>query len=378
MNGIGVLHARVRMQMRGDAEITLRALLRALPRTSHRPFIEEFAKDSGLSGQVVEFSIWDPTATSQPFQIAFTVRRAGFLDWAAPSSELIPPFPTMVPPAASEDDFGSRQRIEVGSPDALRVRASLQLPVGYTLRPPVPVELANESHSYRSSYEVSGNTLKAERELVRHARELLKANAAQLMAFYRTIQADSAQKVTVNGSVRATPAFPVDATASELYSAGYAAFNQQNYDAALAIWDKDGWPHALLGGKRSRSADALSAYRIAWGAAEPRATSARKHARRLAATDRLEEFVSAARLQAVRERSVSFPGEWPMGKAESVLVVRRDGAPTSGCRTGRKRCASWKKPLPASVFRISSPATALSPCRSGCARPATPAGALPR
>ena len=130
LNAIRCLTAKVAYTLRGDAEIVLRTIVRAAPRSALKDVVTALAAENGLDGEVSEVITGDPAETAQPFQITFQLRQRGYLDWAAAQSE-IAGRPTMKFGFSKEEDRKGLERIFLGSPKKVHLHASVELPLGY-------------------------------------------------------------------------------------------------------------------------------------------------------------------------------------------------------------------------------------------------------
>jgi hypothetical protein len=219
VDALGVLHARVTQTMRGDSELAVRLILRTLPRDQWEAFAKGFAQALQLEGDVTDIEAGDPADTRQPMQFSFALRRGGYLDWAAASSEVSPLMPTIPLPPLSEDDVKRRDHLTLRSPATVRAHVVIELPQGYAADPPVPVKIAQAGLEYESAYRTEGTRVIADREIRWNARRVAAADFGAYATFVRAVEADLKQHVKVRGTASgAIPAVPADATAGEVYA----------------------------------------------------------------------------------------------------------------------------------------------------------------
>jgi tetratricopeptide (TPR) repeat protein len=172
-----------------------------------------------------------------PFELAFRFRSAGYLDWAAKSSG-VAVIPRVDFPFATEADRETMPRLVLGSPYRVQLNTEIELPPGYTIQPGVPVTTANAGFTYTSAYEASGRRLVVRRELSSTLREIPSQRFAEYSALIVAAKADFDQRPRVIGTMTEMPPVPDDATASELYSAAYNAFQAKKYKAAAMLWKR--------------------------------------------------------------------------------------------------------------------------------------------
>jgi tetratricopeptide (TPR) repeat protein/transglutaminase-like putative cysteine protease len=237
VNSIGVLSAKASMTFRGDAEITLRSALRALPRAMLKDFVAGFAKMSGIDGEVSDATTSDPADTREPFRVDFTVRRASTLDWAAERSELNVPLKLLLENSKPEDRK-DLHKIVLGAPGIQRLTAAIELPSGYEASAPTAVAVSRAGLDYKSRYSVSGRQIRLERELSNTVRDIPESAFGEFSAMAGAIEADNVQTFKVRGAVADAPAIPLDATRNELYAAGNAAWRVKRYAAAAALFKR--------------------------------------------------------------------------------------------------------------------------------------------
>lgn len=235
---LGVLDANVRLSARGDIELILRAALRMLRPEALNEFTWKLAEAFGLSGSTKEATASDPLATHEPVHVAFTTRRAGFLDWGAASSSLATDFGTVDVGLLDGDVSPLKRDTPLGAAAQSVRRATIELPPGYIATAPGNVSLSKHGFTYSAIYSVSGSRCTIERTLSSTASVLEAIHALDYTAFARTVKSDLAQKFSIRRVSKTRPEIPSDITASELYHAAYSAYEARDYDTALAFWKR--------------------------------------------------------------------------------------------------------------------------------------------
>jgi len=237
IDAIGVLDAKGTLAQRGDGELLLRTIVRGMPRTRTKDFVEQLVVEMGLKGEVSEASTSDPADTREAFRITFRLRTKGFLDWAAAKSQMRVGVMTSMP-FDTEDARKDLHRLHFASPSVVRVHAAIDLPSGYAASAPQPVNVTRVGIGYSSSYKVDQRRITVERELRLAARDVPAGAFGEYAALVSAIEADTAQKFSVRGNVTGTPAIPADATSDEVYKAGQDAWEADRYEAAVALYKK--------------------------------------------------------------------------------------------------------------------------------------------
>jgi tetratricopeptide (TPR) repeat protein len=238
VNPLGVLTAGVTFTARGDTELVLRSVLRAMPRESLDEFGKGFAAAIGFEGEISKFAFSDPLATRDPLELTFSVRKAGYLDWAADESTIAAPTGKLDTSTLDPDRTPLKADRKVPTSTALRRTLTIQLPPGYTAAAPVGVRAAKDAFVYTSRYDVNGSVLSVERTLEGQPRRLLVADAPDYARIARSIASDLAQTFKVARVQKTVPEVPADMSAAELYSAAYSAFNARDYETSVTLWER--------------------------------------------------------------------------------------------------------------------------------------------
>ena len=234
VNPLGVLVARLRMRARGDVELVMRSVARALPRAQVDEYGKGFFKALGFKGDVSDVKLGDPLATAEPYEMSATLREGGFLDWAAAKSSLV-----TGRGGVNLDGLDAVKADQLmGTPVRGDIRFHVRLPPGYTAVAPSGVTLSNEGFEYRSTYSSGERSITIERAFVRKVRKLEVKHAPQYAAMDRTIDSDLEQGFAISSERRGVPQVPEDMKAGELYSAGYSAYNVEDYETAAVLWKR--------------------------------------------------------------------------------------------------------------------------------------------
>jgi tetratricopeptide (TPR) repeat protein len=233
---MGTLDSRVAISLRGDAETTLRALLRTVPAEKHVEFLKGIAQGMQLTGELADASISDPTAARNPLILRFRVRRVDWFDRAKADS-LVLPLERSLLPYADESDWQGKTVVKLGSaPTEVSASAAIELPAGYVPRLPVDIAITRDYGVYRSTHKLEGSRLTVRRELTTKTVELPSERMRDYLAFVAAIRADEAQKIRLDTTAAAPAPDLKEATPSELYTFGLAAFDRKDYKAAVEAW----------------------------------------------------------------------------------------------------------------------------------------------
>jgi len=235
---LGMLDSRVTWEIRGDAEVAIRTALRTMPADRHVEVLKAIATSLQLTGDLVETSVSDPLATRDPLRLGFRVRRGNWFD-RSDGGPLVLPFETSSLSYATEKEWEGLMSVRPWpGPSESAQSVVIELPPGYVPKVPLDVSVARDYASYRSSYRLDGRRLIVERVLTMKPAELPPDRMRDYLAFAAAVRADPAQLVRVD-TPAAAPATPeADATPSEHYSAGMAAYRRKDYRGAIDAWQR--------------------------------------------------------------------------------------------------------------------------------------------
>lgn len=241
VSDLGKLTAHVSYTLRGDTELLLRTAFRRTPQNQWKQLAQLLATADGFRGEASDVTTSDPTATRNPFHVEYQIAQANFLEWSSKKSQLGLPLPRLGLPDVSEAEEGSEKTaepIEIGTPLDITIRAELTLPAKFALRAPVAVNVTRDYAEYRSLYKLDGNRVTAERSLRFRLHELPALRASDYLAFVRAVRSDEGQRVSLESETAGAPAVPETAKPDELYEAGVAAFQSNNYPAAVQLLER--------------------------------------------------------------------------------------------------------------------------------------------
>jgi len=242
INQIGKLEVTYDYTVRGDAELAFRVAFRGTPQAQWKRVVEYLNSYQGLSGDVDEVKVSDPSDTHHALNFSYKLTQANYLDWTTKTSQLAIPLPRLdMSWAAIDDDDEDRNKpyeFPV-APLESHETVKIELPDGYHYRPPVPINVKRDYATYASDYKLEGHTLTVTKQLVLSKREIAATRGSDLRAFVRNVIADGNQSMFVE-SLSATSAsnVPAGMSADDLNEAGLAALKNQNFRAASELLKK--------------------------------------------------------------------------------------------------------------------------------------------
>ena len=232
VNSLGKMTARVRYALRGDNEFALRTAFESTPKENWKGLAQTMATLDGLHGTVTKAQPSDPTATSEPFRLDFTLVTPGFLDWSQKRLLVPIPLPNFGLPNAPAS---ATEPVKLGSPLDVTATLSLQLPVNDAIHAPAGAGATRDYAVYRSEYNAQEHTVTAKRTLRFLARELPAAKRDDYQAFSNTVEKDQAQGLVVDNLI---PGVPDEAGVSQLMEAGATEMQSGRFANALKLFQR--------------------------------------------------------------------------------------------------------------------------------------------
>ncbi len=164
LNDTGKFTAHFSTTVRGDQEMALRFALRQIPSTHWKEVFQGALQNSPLRGaEISNLHVGDPSDTDNPLQIDYDLSVANYFDWWANEPKLPLPINSLRLPAP--DDDNKTDPLRLGPPQEIRAETSISIPIKYTVKLPIGVDVKRDYAEYHSSYKVVNNELVTSRSL---------------------------------------------------------------------------------------------------------------------------------------------------------------------------------------------------------------------
>ena len=233
----GTLSAAVEHSFRGDEEAYLRATLLALPRPEWQNLVLGLNAGMGLTGEVSELEITEPTAIGEPLTLSYTLKRSGMLHRYRQNQTLDLPRPPIDFTAVPDDAAAAEEPMELGELLSAQSRIELTLPAGFEARAPVAVAIDNDFAAYTSRYSADGSKLVAEREAVLKQHQLPPEHFREWTALRKTAQADAEQTFNLRRS-QGAPVAAEATDAAALHEAATSAAKAGDHATAVELFSR--------------------------------------------------------------------------------------------------------------------------------------------
>ena len=243
INQIGKLDATYNYTMRGDSELAFRIAFRGTPETQWKRVIEYVNAYQGLTGEVDNVKVSDPSDTHHPLEFSYSLAQPNYLDWTTKTSQLAVPLPRLDMSWANltdqDDDDRTKPYEFPAAPLESHESVKIELPDGYTYRAPVPINVKRDYATYASDYKLDGRTITVTKDLTLTSHSIAPNRGPDLRAFVRAVAADGNQSVFVESlAANSGSNIPSGMSADDLNDAGLAALKNQNLRAATELFKK--------------------------------------------------------------------------------------------------------------------------------------------
>jgi len=242
----GEFTGHIAQSYHGDAELFMRVILRTVPQSQWKEFMQRLSNGTGFAGEVSNPQVSEIEQTSQPLHFSFDYKREKFGEWD--NHRISPPMPPVgweLGPGVKE--IKPADDPELGSPGEMVYSSSVQLPKGWSAFPPKQVDLNEDWAEYHSKYSVTLGTFTAERRVVVKKNKVPLDQWDKYLAFRRTVYADE---------IRMTPIFNGDMPAG--VRGGFNEFMSEPNSKLAEILEPLGSAGVILATENTASSADLS------------------------------------------------------------------------------------------------------------------------
>jgi tetratricopeptide (TPR) repeat protein/transglutaminase-like putative cysteine protease len=185
----GVFTGHVELSYRGDSEVLLRMVFRQVSQSHWKETMQRFSYGLGFGGEVNNVVVSPPGETDEPLEISYDYLRKNFGDWD--NHHTIAPLPQMgIEVTKDSIDRKPLEPVLLGAPGKVIYRSRLELPAGYSMTPPVALNLVEPYAEYHTTNTLTGGVLITTRELVIKKSEVTLSDWEGFRKFGRAIGDD--------------------------------------------------------------------------------------------------------------------------------------------------------------------------------------------
>lgn len=173
----------------GDVELIFRSVLRGVPKSQWKQYMQNFSNATGFGGEVSNPQVSEVELTSVPLEFSYDYTREKYGEWD--NHRISPP----MPPVGWELPPGVKQKkpaddVEIGSPGEQIYLSKVTLPKGWTLNPPNDASLKEDWAEYHATYSFNDGVFSAERRLRVKKNKVPLADWDKYLVFRRGIYED--------------------------------------------------------------------------------------------------------------------------------------------------------------------------------------------
>ena len=193
----GTLEGKMKVEERGDGEITLRLLYRAAPQNSWQQLTQNIASNMGFAGTVGDVSVDSLDDTSQPFRLSFSYHRPDFPDWK--NARIVLPAPPIFVLELNEAQKQSSDPLPLGSPQDVLYESTVKFPKGFSPLLPPKVERKYNFGEFSAIYSVTDDTLHGALHFKITSSEIPGADRSRWSSLVKTVQDAETRYILVQG-----------------------------------------------------------------------------------------------------------------------------------------------------------------------------------
>lgn len=197
----GVFSGHIAESFHGDAELSLRAAFRRVPKSQWKELMQRLSRSQSFGGEVSNPEVSDVEQNGQLFRLSFDYVREKYYQWNDHDAShwIGPP----MPPMGGELAPGIKQKKpadepEIGSPGESYNRAALQLPKDWTMISPKDVDLNEDWAEYLATYSFKDGVLTVERRLVVKKTKIPLDQWEKYLAFRRGMFEDENRQILIS------------------------------------------------------------------------------------------------------------------------------------------------------------------------------------
>jgi tetratricopeptide (TPR) repeat protein len=233
----GTLEGKVERTVSGnDAEVLLRSVFRRTPMENWKQVVQQLSYASGFSGEVSDATASPPDKTDEPFKFSYSYTRKDYPQWS--ERRISPPLPPMTGIIPDEEPSHPIPT-SIGE---FRYESRVEVPKGYSPRPPASLDVPEKFAEYHAAYAVEAGVLQTKRTLVIKVREVPADQFNDLKKFFGAVSDDhdvyvscQQQHITPASYQEAIWALPYSSNtqAAEAYEDARGRYNRGNTAGAV-------------------------------------------------------------------------------------------------------------------------------------------------
>jgi tetratricopeptide (TPR) repeat protein/transglutaminase-like putative cysteine protease len=195
----GTFTGHAEQSYRGDTEAMLRAWFRTVSQSQWKEAVQRFSYGLNFAGEVSNVTVSPPDDLDQPLRISYDYERKNYGDWE--NHQIVLP----LPPMGVEVTKDSREKkplepVELGALGRVDYRARVELPPGYSMIAPSPVNLVEPYAEYHTTNVLDNGVLTTTRRFEIKKNEVALNDWDEFRKFGKAIGDDEFNFIRLSGS----------------------------------------------------------------------------------------------------------------------------------------------------------------------------------
>ena len=207
----GTLHAHVEGTNRGENELGYRYIFRRIPESEWKDFARKSFYGARLGGTIDSVRPGMADKTEEPFSLAYDYTLKNFSD--DDKHRFVVPLSPFNVPEIKDEDLNQKTPLWLGGIGETQYESRIELPKGWSITPPAPMDLKEGFAEFHESSEVKEGMFSTRRRLVLKTNQVAPDQLKSYMAFRKAISERHDTYIfmhmaaeTAAGSFMATPA----------------------------------------------------------------------------------------------------------------------------------------------------------------------------
>jgi tetratricopeptide (TPR) repeat protein len=231
----------------GDTEVLVRAMFRQVSESQWRETAQAFSYRLGFAGDVSNVKISSPEDMDKPFQLSYDYERQHYGDWD--NRQITAPLPQLgLEVTKDSKEKKPSEPVVLGAVGKIVYRARVELPPGYSMVPPVPLNLVEPYAEYHTKNVFEDSVLTTSREFVIKQQEVALSEWEGFRKLGRAIADDEFSFMRLSGASAAAPGKDEhlenendeggERDIDELFLEGKQAMQQRDASRAQELFEK--------------------------------------------------------------------------------------------------------------------------------------------
>jgi len=208
LDGSGTLDGKIRIELRGDAELGFRLAFRSTPQNRWQELTQNIVAGMGFGGTVSDVSASQPEDTAQPFSVSCSYHRTDFSDWK--NHRITLPTPPVLIASLTEEQKLSKDALPLGAPSEVIHEATLKLPPDFSAAAPQSVNRKTDFAEFSANYSFKNSVLHGTVHLKTLLREVPGDKRHDFSSLATTINDTENRYILVSGKFPDANNFPAD------------------------------------------------------------------------------------------------------------------------------------------------------------------------